>query len=104
MTKGHPLAAEYFTDFCGAYGPRHTPRPGDRQETERFHRFTREELAGRDDNLDIFWLKDEGLEDAGALPEPEDLLGEAAERLQTALDAVGELERPLGNGGVIRDE
>lgn len=104
VTKGQPLTADYFTDFIAAYGPRHTPRPGDRRETERFRRFTREELAGRDDNLDLFWLKDEGLEDAYALPEPEDLLGEVQTRLETALAAVAELARLLGNGNVKSDE
>jgi type I restriction enzyme M protein len=98
VTKGHPLTADYFTDFIASYGPRHTPHRGDRQESERFRCFTRQEIQDRDDNLDIFWLKDESLEDSGDLPEPEDLLSEALTQLETALDALNELAVVLGNG------
>ena len=43
----------------------------DRQETERFKSFTYEELVQRDKvSLDIFWLRDESLEDTDDLPEP----------------------------------
>jgi type I restriction enzyme M protein len=36
--------------------------------------------------LDIFWLKDESLEDTDNLPAPEVLAAEIAENLQTALE------------------
>ncbi len=98
VTKRQPLAEEAFADFVNAYVSLSTPRPGDRTESERFHRFTRDELAGREDNLDIFWLKDENLDDPDDLPEPEDLLGEAMTQLGTALDALNELGRILGDG------
>jgi type I restriction enzyme M protein len=98
VTKGHPLTAAYFADFVAAYGPRATPRPGDRVASDRFHRFSRREIADRGDNLDITWLKDETLDDPDDLPEPEDLVGEAMTQLQVALDALGELARVLGNG------
>ncbi len=98
VTKRQPLTEEYFADFIACYRPRHTPRPGERQETERFRRFSRQEIAGRDDNLDIFWLKDENLDDSDDLPEPEDLLADITTRLETALDALNELAALLGNG------
>ena len=37
-------------------------------------------------NLDIFWLKDESLEDSENLPEPEVLAQEIVENLQSALE------------------
>ncbi len=37
-------------------------------------------------NLDIFWLKDESLEDTDNLPAPEVLAAEIAENLQAALE------------------
>ena len=41
-------------------------------ETERFKRFTYDELVARDKaSLDIFWLRDESLEDIENLPPPE---------------------------------
>ena len=55
----------------------------ERVETERFKPFTYEELTKRDKaNLDIFWLKDESLEDSANLPAPDVL---AAEDLEAAL-------------------
>jgi type I restriction enzyme M protein len=40
-------------------------------ETERFQAFGYEDLVKRDKAiLDIFWLKDEGLEDSDNLPDP----------------------------------
>ncbi len=104
VTKGHPLTPDYFREFTACYGTRHTPRGGERQEGERFKKFTRQEVADRDDNLDIFWLKDENLEDSDDLPEPEDLVSEALTQLETAMDALNDLAMQLGmngnNGGV----
>jgi type I restriction enzyme M protein len=92
------LTEEAYADFVAAYGSLPTPRTGDRTESERFHRFSRDDLAARDDNLDIFWLRDEKLDNPDDLPEPEDLLGEAMTQLETALDALNELGHILGNG------
>ena len=40
-------------------------------ETERFKSFTYDELTKRDKvNLDIFWLKDDALEESANLPAP----------------------------------
>ena len=59
----------------------------ERKETERFRRFTYEELAQRDKlNLDIFWLKDDSLEDTDNLPDPEILAAEIVENLKAALE------------------
>lgn len=92
VTKRHPLDASYFGDFEKCFNAKN------RRESERFHGFTREQIAERDDNLDIFWLKDESLDDADNLPEPEDLVSEAVTQLETALDALNELAAQLGNG------
>jgi type I restriction enzyme M protein len=70
-----------------------------RTESPRLHRFTRQQIADRDDNLDIGWLKDESLENPDDLPEPEDLVAEALTQLQTALDALNELANQLGANG-----
>ena len=41
------------------------------EETERFRRFTYDELTQRDKaNMDIFWPRDESLEDSENLPPP----------------------------------
>jgi len=93
VTKRHPLTADYFKDFEACYHAK------PRAETERFRRLTRAEIDKRDDNLDIFWLKDESLQDADDLPEPEDLVSEAVTQLETALDALRDLALKLQENG-----
>jgi len=69
----------------------------ERQETERFHSFTYEELMERDKvSLDIFWLKDESLEDSENLPDPDVLAAEIVENLQAALEQFGSIYEELG--------
>jgi len=82
--KTNPLKYEDLQDFILCYNPgnRHL-----RQEMERFNHFTYDELMQRDKvSLDIFWLKDESLEDMENLPDPEVLTLEIAENLESALD------------------
>ena len=51
------------------------------------HAFTYDELIQRDKaNLDIFWLKDERLEEMENLPEPDVIASEIVENLEFALD------------------
>jgi type I restriction enzyme M protein len=58
-----------------------------RKETERFRRYTYEELIERDKlNLDLFWLKDDSLEDIDSLPDPEVLAQEIIDNLEAALE------------------
>ncbi|MCB2215712.1 MAG: type I restriction-modification system subunit M [Desulfobulbaceae bacterium] len=57
-----------------------------RKETERFRRFSYDELVQRDKlNLDIFWLKDDNLQDVDSLPAPDVIAAEIVENLQAAL-------------------
>ena len=57
--KTNPLKYEDLQDFIKCYNPDNRHQ---RQETERFHAFTNEELVKRDKcSLDVFWLKDESL-------------------------------------------
>jgi type I restriction enzyme M protein len=60
--KENPLKRSDLDDFVACYNPKHRH---ERKESERFKSFTYEELTKRDKlNLDIFWLKDESLEDS----------------------------------------
>src|SRR2546428_2845105 len=67
----NPLTAKYFEDFERCFNMR------PRKETDRFRKFTRQEIADRNYNLDIILLKDKSIEGEEALPEPEELIGEA---------------------------
>lgn len=61
----------------------------ERKETERFKRFSYDDLVSRDKlNLDIFWLKDDSLEDLDALPSPDILANEIVENLEAALEQI----------------
>jgi type I restriction enzyme M protein len=54
-------------------------------------------LAKRDKaSLDIFWLKDESLEDSDNLPEPEALAAEIVESLETAPEQFKAIYEELG--------
>ena len=56
---------------------------------------TFEEIVARDRcSLDIFWLKDESLEDSSKLPDPGVLAAEIAEDLRSALE---QIESVLGD-------
>ena len=71
-----------------------------REETERFRRFTYDELIDRDKlNLDIFWLKDDSLEDIDSLPEPDVLAQEIVENLEAALEHFRGVSEELGTAG-----
>ena len=68
-----------------------------RKETERFHAYSYADLIKRDKtSLDIFWLKDESLEDTDNLPPPEIIAQEIADNLETSLDSINELIVSLG--------
>jgi adenine-specific DNA-methyltransferase len=68
----------------------------ERKESERFKRFIYEELTKRDKlNLDIFWLKDESLEDSANLPAPDVIAQEIVEDLQAALAQFAEIATDL---------
>ena len=55
--------------------------------TERFKSFAYDDLLKRDKvNLDIFWLKDESLEESANLPAPDFIAQEIADDLEAALD------------------
>ncbi|MEQ1718215.1 MAG: class I SAM-dependent DNA methyltransferase, partial [Hyphomicrobium sp.] len=57
--RERPLKRADLDDFVAAHRPNHLRHT--REDSERFRRFSYEELAARDKlNLDIFWLKDDG--------------------------------------------
>jgi len=92
VTIRHPLTSDYFKDFEACYNAQ------PRKESERFKRFTIDEVMGRDYNLDIFWLRDESLQDSALLPDPSELVSESISLLQTALDALDEVSSELASG------
>jgi type I restriction enzyme M protein len=89
--KANPLRRADLDEFLECFHPanRH-----DRQESwveqnpdGRWRRYGYEELIARDKaSLDIFWLRDESLEDEANLPDPDVLAAEIIEDLRAALE------------------
>ncbi len=81
--RTNPLTRAHLDDFVACYCP---GKRQERQESERFHSFQREELDKRDKrSLDIFWLRDESLERTDNLPPPAEIAASIVEDLQSAL-------------------
>ena len=84
--KERPLTPEHFAEFERCFGD--DPNGGGKRKKkdskqDRWRPFSIKQLRERDFKIDsLKWLKDASLDDAGALPPPEDL----------AIAAIGELE------------
>jgi type I restriction enzyme M protein len=86
--KERPLTVDHFAEFERCYGDDPNGR-GNREDLGlegRFRCFSIEEIKARDYKLDITWLKDESLEDADDLPEPDYLASEAITELEAVVN------------------
>lgn len=68
----------------------------EREDSDRFKSFSYDEITKRDKlNLDIFWLKDESLEDTANLSDPDIIAAEIVEDFQAALSQFAEIANDL---------
>jgi len=82
--KESTLKRSDLDEFVACYNPKNRHQ---RTESERFKSFTYADLLKRDKvNLDIFWLKDEALEESANLPAPEIIAQEISDDLEAALE------------------
>ena len=91
--KENKMEFEDLKDFIECYHPenRHL-----REETERFRKFTYDEIVLRDKtSLDIFWLKDNSLIDLDNLPDPDVLVEDIIENLESSLESLREISNNL---------
>jgi len=94
--KQNPLTYEHLAGFMEAYHPENRHQ---REESERFRQFTHDELLAREKvSLDIFWLRDESLEDTANLPPPGVIAREIVEDLEAALAQFAEIAAELAEG------
>lgn len=92
--KAKRLASTDLDDFVECFHKR--------GETERFRRFSYDELIERDKlNLDIFWLKDDSLEDIDSLPEPDVLAQEIVDNLEAALQHFRRVSEELADADEV---
>jgi len=91
--KENTLKRGDLDDFVASYNPKNRY---DRKESERFKSFTCEELTKRDKvNLDIFWLKDESLEESANLPAPGIIAQDITDDLETAMEQFATIAEDL---------
>jgi type I restriction enzyme M protein len=99
--KDRPLTATHFTEFELCFGTDPFGRANRTPSTSREGRwrdFGLDELVERRYNLDgLKWLRDDVADYEGDLPEPLELLSEAASELQAALDELKTMERTLSS-------
>jgi type I restriction enzyme M protein len=102
--KRTPFSRDYFAEFEEAFGddpfggPKALAARQDGGEQSRWRRYTREQIAARNDNLDIAWLKDDSEESAESQRDEPALVARLALRelngavaeLRALLDELGE--------------
>ncbi len=92
--KENQLDREHLNDFVKCYNAKNILK---RKETDRFHAYSYDDLVKRDKvSLDIFWLKDDSLEDMENLSSPEEITDEIKNNLESVLDSINELVLNLG--------
>jgi type I restriction enzyme M protein len=99
--KTNPLKREDLDEFVKCYNPENRyqrePTWSEKNSDGRWRAYDYEELINRDKaSLDIFWLRDESLEESDNLPNPDVLAQEIVEDLEAALEQFREIAADLG--------
>ena len=100
--KDRPLTPQHFAEFEACFGSnpegRSKRNPNDSKET-RWRCFSINEVKARNFKIDsLKWLKDESLDDADELPEPEELAADAIAELEGAVEELNKIMGMLENG------
>jgi type I restriction enzyme M protein len=94
--KTRPLTVGDLQDFVACY---HAENRHQRAASERFRYFPVDDLLARDKaSLDVFWLKDESLNNLADLPPPDVLQQEIIDHLEAALAAFRDVAAALPSG------
>ena len=102
--KTNPLGRSDLDEFVTCYNPENRNKrkatwTEKRSPNGRWRAFDYDEIIKRDKvSLDIFWLKDESLEDSANLPDPDVIAEEIVEDLQAALDQFAAISADLQSG------
>ncbi|MCD6459330.1 SAM-dependent DNA methyltransferase [bacterium] len=99
--KENQLKESHLAEFIKCYNPSNRfarkETWSEKNPDGRWRCFGIDEILKRDKtNLDIFWIKDESLEDIDNLPDPDILANEIVEDLQDALEQLQEIAGDLG--------
>lgn len=95
--KTRPLTAQDFAEFEACYGddPHGKAPRTDTGENGRWRMYTRQQIAERNDNLDIVWLRDETGDAEERLTEPDDIAAAILGHLRSALEEIEALTEEL---------
>jgi type I restriction enzyme M protein len=95
--KTKPLTVADFNPFEKAFGndPYGKTKRKDEGSEGRFRFFSREQIAGRGDNLDIAWLKDTSNDPEDEMTQPEELSAAIVGHLRTALEGIEAINEEL---------
>jgi type I restriction enzyme M protein len=100
--KERPLSADHFAEFERCFGLDPNGRSKRRvkdSKDDRWRCFDIGQIKQRGYKLDgLKWLKDESLEDASDLPEPDALASDAISELSTAVKGLNAILKSLENG------
>ncbi|MBC6718686.1 SAM-dependent DNA methyltransferase [Aurantimonas sp. DM33-3] len=92
--KERPLTRNDLDDFVASYS---SANRRERRESERFKSYPVETLLAREKvNLDLFWLKDDALEDPSLLPPPDEAAVGVVDSLERALEKFRGVAKALG--------
>src|SRR5207244_1668625 len=94
-----PLTPTHFAEFEKCFGadPNGRAKRSDADSPDgRWRSVTIDDVKAHHYKLDAFkWIRDDELDDPNELPEPEELVTEATEELQLALDDLADIQRLL---------
>jgi type I restriction enzyme M protein len=98
--KTRLLAEEDFKEFEAAYGEDSSgnSKREDTGEEGRFRRFTRADIAARNDSLEIVWLRGDEVTTEDQLTDAEDIAAAIIGHLKAALAEVEAVGEEIGRG------
>jgi type I restriction enzyme M protein len=100
--KDRPLTPQHFAEFETCFGSSpegRSKRDPKNSKEDRWRCFSINEVKARDFKIDsLKWLKDESLDDANELPEPEELAADAIAELEGAVEELNAILTLLENG------
>lgn len=94
--KKNPLTDDALEDFIKCYHPENRHNRHETYSAEnpngRWRRYSYDEIIARDKtSLDIFWIKDQSVEDLDKLSSPDELAADILENLQSAMESFQEI-------------
>ena len=97
--KNRVLTPNDFAPFIEAFGddPHGGGKRVDQGDSGRFRKFTRAEIAERNDSLDISWLRDDEEVVEEGLTEPDDIAAAILGHLRAALDEIEAVANELAD-------